>query len=111
MGESNVNAGKMVFKKNSHIMICDLLESWHQAPETLHLLHVRLSSIHMPPRKRKRDQAFVDEVEAEVNLTLNEEQRAEKEQEIWDAIRETHYEGKLQNHLLKNIDRMDLNSH
>jgi hypothetical protein len=50
----------------------------------------------MPPRKRKRDQAFVDEVEPEINeiaFALNEEQRAEKEQEIWDAIRETHYEG------------------
>lgn len=53
----------------------------------------------MPPRKRKRDQAFADEVEPEIdetNLVLNEEQRAEKEQEIWDAIRETHYEGELQ---------------
>ena len=51
----------------------------------------------MPPRKRKRDQAFLDETEPEINETnvaLNEEQQAEKEQEIWDAIRETHYEGK-----------------
>ena len=59
----------------------------------------------MPPRKRKRDQAFVDEIEpeiSEVTFTLNQDQRAEKEQEIWDAIRETHYEGKSQaNHLLK----------
>ena len=50
----------------------------------------------MPPRKRKRDQAFVDEVEpetSEISFSLNQEQRAEKEQEIWDAIRETHYEG------------------
>ena len=50
----------------------------------------------MPPRKRKRDQVFVDEVEpeiSEINFTLNQEQQAEKEQEIWDAIRETHYEG------------------
>lgn len=58
----------------------------------------------MPPRKRKREQAFIDEVEPEINeinLALNEEQRAEKQQEIWDAIRETHYEGKLQQiHLL-----------
>lgn len=49
----------------------------------------------MPPRKRKRDQTF-DEVELETNeitFALNQEQRAEKEQEIWDAIRETHYEG------------------
>lgn len=49
----------------------------------------------MPPRKRKRDQTF-DEVEPEINeitFALNQEQRAEKEQEIWDAIRETHYEG------------------
>jgi hypothetical protein len=49
----------------------------------------------MPPRKRKRDQTF-DEVEPDINeitFTLNLEQRAEKEQEIWDAIRETHYEG------------------
>ena len=59
----------------------------------------------MPPRKRKRDQAFVDEVEpeiSEITFPLNQEQRAEKEQEIWDAIRETHYEGESQtNHLLK----------
>jgi len=68
----------------------------------LHLLHVRfftllLRLLCMPPRKRKRDQAFIDEVEPEINeinVSLNEEQRAEKEQEIWDAIRETHYEGK-----------------
>jgi hypothetical protein len=53
----------------------------------------------MPPRKRKRDQAFVDEVEpeiSEITFDLNQEQRAEKEQEIWDAIRETHYEGESQ---------------
>jgi hypothetical protein len=53
----------------------------------------------MPPRKRKRDQAFVDEVEPEISkipFTLNQEQQAEKEQEIWDAIRETHYEGEWQ---------------
>lgn len=53
----------------------------------------------MPPRKRKRDQAFVDEVEpeiSEITFALNQEQRAEKEQEIWDAIRETHYEGESQ---------------
>jgi hypothetical protein len=52
----------------------------------------------MPPRKRKRDQAFLDEVEPEIieiNPSLNKEQRAEKEQEVWDAIRETHYEGEL----------------
>jgi hypothetical protein len=56
------------------------------------ILHLGL----MPPRKRKRDQAFVDEVEPEISkmpFTLNQEQQAEKEQEIWDAIRETHYEG------------------
>lgn len=56
----------------------------------------------MPPRKRKRDQAFVDEVEPEISeITFaHQEQRAEKEQEIWDAIRETHYEGESQtNHM------------
>jgi len=43
----------------------------------------------MPSRKRKRD----DEPEInEVNLILNDEQRADKEKDIWDAIRETHYE-------------------
>ena len=57
----------------------------------------------MPPRKRKRDQAFVDEVEPEINeitFPLNQQQRAEKEQEIWDAIRETHYEGESETRLL-----------
>ena len=56
----------------------------------------------MPPRKRKRDQAFVDEVEPEINeidIAPNEEQRAEREQEIWDAIRETHYEGELRQNI------------
>ena len=59
---------------------------------------LRVIGFYMPPRKRKRDQVFVDEVEPEINeinLALNEAQRAEKEQEIWDAIRETHYEGEL----------------
>ena len=62
----------------------------------------------MPPRKRKRerDQEFADEVEPEISETtfaLNQEQQAEKEQEIWDAIRETHYEGKSQTKLLIKI--------
>ena len=71
-----------------------------------------LYSIRMPPRKRKRDQVFVDEIEPEVNennLTL--EQRADKEQEIWDAIRETHYEGKFRQTTGQNSNRTDLNSH
>lgn len=51
---------------------------------------MRASELTMPPRKRKRD----DEPEInEVNPALDDEQRAEKEKEIWDAIRETHYEG------------------
>ena len=57
----------------------------------------------MPPRKRKRDEAFVDEDDPEIReiaFALNQEQRAEKEQEIWDAIRETHYEGESQTKLL-----------
>ncbi|KDR81396.1 hypothetical protein GALMADRAFT_239266 [Galerina marginata CBS 339.88] len=52
----------------------------------------------MSPRKRSRRQAFGDE-ETDTQLILNEDsralpekQRVEKEQEVWDAIREAHYE-------------------
>jgi len=74
----------------------------------------------MPPRKRKRDQAFVDEVEPEINeitFVLNQEQRADKEQEVWDAIRETHYEAieqlpltlHRQLSLMRQLDEQSLN--
>ncbi|KAF8964091.1 hypothetical protein BDZ97DRAFT_1660868 [Flammula alnicola] len=53
----------------------------------------------MSPRKRRRDQAFPDDEEMETethpteeDTALSDKQRAEKEQEIWDAIREAHYE-------------------
>jgi hypothetical protein len=53
----------------------------------------------MSPRKRRRDQAFSDEaIEAgpvliEGETISSEKQRAEKEQEVWEAIREAHFEG------------------
>jgi len=64
--------------------------------------------------------AIVDEVESEINeitFTLNQEQRAEKEQEIWDAIRETHYEAieqlpltlHRQLSLMRQLDEQSLN--
>lgn len=53
----------------------------------------------MSPRKRRRDQAFPDEdIEArpiliEEDTVSREKQRTEKEQEVWEAIREAHFEG------------------
>jgi len=53
----------------------------------------------MSSRKRRRDQAFADEdiemgsVPTEGETVSTEKQRAEKEQEVWDAIREVHFEG------------------
>lgn len=54
----------------------------------------------MSPRKRRRDAAFPEEAldvptepAHEESTISSEQQRAEKEQEVWDAIRETHYEG------------------
>ncbi|KAF8163092.1 hypothetical protein B0H34DRAFT_694094 [Crassisporium funariophilum] len=49
----------------------------------------------MAPRKRKRDQADLDEPIQHTNesdSTLNEKERAEKEQDVWEAVREAHYE-------------------
>ncbi|PPQ78144.1 hypothetical protein CVT25_015477 [Psilocybe cyanescens] len=52
----------------------------------------------MSPRKRRRDTAFPEEVRdvplesVQESTVSSEQQRAEKEQEVWDAIRETHYE-------------------
>jgi len=53
----------------------------------------------MSPKKRKHGQAFpIDESEpqvthSEADSTTDDRQKAEKEQEVWDAIREAHYEG------------------
>lgn len=55
----------------------------------------------MSSRKRRRDQAFTDEdielgpVPTEGETVSGEKQRTEKEQEVWDAIREAHFEGRL----------------
>jgi hypothetical protein len=55
----------------------------------------------MSSRKRRRDQAFTDEdievgpVPTEGETVSGEKKRAEKEQEVWDAIREAHFEGGL----------------
>ena len=52
----------------------------------------------MSTRKRRRDQAFSDE-EPEAQLAVEEdsgEKQKEKEQEVWDAIREAHYEGQIE---------------
>lgn len=52
----------------------------------------------MSTRKRRRDQAFSDE-EPEAQLVVEEdanEKQKEKEQEVWDAIREAHYEGQIE---------------
>jgi len=51
----------------------------------------------MTTRKRRRQEAFEEQPEPEVPPQTEEEQaqaRLEKEQEIWDAIREAHYEGR-----------------
>jgi len=49
-------------------------------------------------RKRRRQEAF-EEPEFEADPVQTEEEaakaREEKEQEIWDAVREAHYEGQL----------------
>jgi inhibitor of growth protein 3 len=49
-------------------------------------------------RKRRRQEAF-EEQTPEANPVRTEEEvakaREEKEQEIWDAVREAHYEGQL----------------
>jgi hypothetical protein len=61
--------------------------------------HPYLHNTGMSSRKRRRDQAFADEdievgaVATEVETISSEKQRAEKEQEVWDAIREAHFEG------------------
>lgn len=52
----------------------------------------------MSARKRRRDQAFSDK-EPEAQLVVEEnsgEKQKEKEQEVWDAIREAHYEGQIE---------------
>ena len=52
----------------------------------------------MSTRKRRRDQAFSDEG-LEAQLAVEEdpgEKQKEKEQEVWDAIREAHYEGQIE---------------
>ncbi len=50
----------------------------------------------MSTRKRRRQETF-EESEFEQDPALTEEEiakaREEKEQEIWDAVREAHYEG------------------
>jgi len=54
----------------------------------------------MSSRKRRREQAFADEdietgsVPTEGETVSTEKQSAEKEQEVWDAIREAHFEGR-----------------
>jgi len=50
----------------------------------------------MAPRKRRHEQAFSDHEEVvpeEPDEETTEKARADKEQEVWDAIREAHYEG------------------
>lgn len=60
----------------------------------------------MSIRKRRRDQAFIEDDErleggshtvhagpTEEDAALLEKQREEKEREVWEAIREAHYEG------------------
>lgn len=51
----------------------------------------------MAPRKRRHEQAFSDREEEvvpeEPDEETTEKARADKEQEVWDAIREAHYEG------------------
>lgn len=73
----------------------------------------------MSSRKRRRDQAFADEdievgaVATEVETISSEKQRAEKEQEVWDAIREAHFEGqslfeyKLETANMSRVERID----
>ncbi|KAJ3517796.1 hypothetical protein NLJ89_g282 [Agrocybe chaxingu] len=52
----------------------------------------------MSPRKRRREEAFPEEDEisqhsgALEDAVVDEKERSEKEQEVWDAIREAHYE-------------------
>lgn len=50
----------------------------------------------MSTRKRRRQEAFQDREPSKAPSFTEEEReklKAEKEQEIWDSIRETHYEG------------------
>lgn len=65
----------------------------------------------MSMRKRRRDQAFPEDVEmleggshkassaktgpSEEEAALLEKQREDKEREVWEAIREAHYEGTM----------------
>ncbi|CAA7267979.1 unnamed protein product [Cyclocybe aegerita] len=56
----------------------------------------------MSPRKRRREEAFPEEEEisqhngALEDAAVDEKERSEKEQEVWDAIREIHYEALVQ---------------
>jgi len=64
-------------------------------------------SLPVMTRKRRRQEAF-EEPEFEADPVQTEEEtakaREEKEQEIWDAVREAHYEGQLgANPLIKQI--------
>jgi hypothetical protein len=51
----------------------------------------------MTTRKRRRQEIFEEQPEQEADPVQTEEEvakaREEKEQEIWDAVREAHYEG------------------
>lgn len=51
----------------------------------------------MTTRKRRRQEAFEEQTEEEAAPAQTEEEaanaREEKELEIWDAVREAHYEG------------------
>jgi 3-mercaptopyruvate sulfurtransferase SseA len=51
----------------------------------------------MTTRKRRRQEAFEEQPEPEVDPVQTEEEaaqaREDKEQAIWDAVREAHYEG------------------
>jgi hypothetical protein len=69
----------------------------------------------MTPRKRRRDQAFSEDETGpqpvgEEEAALDEKRRAEKEQEVWDAIREAHYEGQSKRIML-GLRRTHLHCH
>lgn len=51
----------------------------------------------MSPRKRRKSQAFPEADNEDATFVVAEEQqdRLEKEREIWDAFREEHFEGTL----------------